>query len=125
MEMPDLWSGYCPLITLGGVDRVTGATYLSKETIDEIFKQQAEGLDLVVAMHLRFGTGFGLTEAQTDVHWLPRGRVCFWGGWGGSLAVMDLERKITFSYVMNKMDNVGLGSARTKAYLQAVYEALD
>lgn len=112
------------LITLNGFDENTGRQYLSQQTIDKIFDQQADGRDLVVNQRLRFGTGFGLTGAHTEVQWLPQGRVCFWGGWGGSMAVMDLDRRITFSYVMNKMDNIGLGSTRTKAYVKAVYDAI-
>jgi hypothetical protein len=29
--------------------------------------------------------------------------VCCWGGTGGSLAIIDVDRRITFDYVMNKM----------------------
>jgi hypothetical protein len=31
------------------------------------------------------------------------GRVCCWGGTGGSLVIIDVDRRITFAYVMNKM----------------------
>ena len=33
----------------------------------------------------------------------PGGRVCSWGGYGGSLVVIDVDRRMTFAYVMNKM----------------------
>ena len=33
----------------------------------------------------------------------PEGRVCSWGGYGGSLAFIDVDRRMTFAYVMNKM----------------------
>ena len=33
----------------------------------------------------------------------PEGRVCSWGGYGGSSVIMDVDRRITFTYVMNKM----------------------
>ncbi|EXJ94477.1 beta-lactamase [Capronia coronata CBS 617.96] len=113
------------LVTLGGKDPASGREFLSREIIDRIFEQQCYGTDLVVKQKIRFGIGFGLTGADTEVHWLPRGRVCFWGGWGGSIGVMDLDRGITFAYVMNKMDNVGLGNQRTKAYVKAIYDALE
>jgi hypothetical protein len=29
--------------------------------------------------------------------------VCAWGGAGGSTVIMDVDRRITFAYVMNKM----------------------
>jgi len=34
-------------------------------------------------------------------------RTCFWGGYGGSLIMMDQEMGLTISYMMNKMQ-VGL-----------------
>jgi hypothetical protein len=40
------------------------------------------------------GVGYGL---------LPEGRVCCWGGTGGSLVIIDVDRRSTFAYVMNKM----------------------
>ena len=33
----------------------------------------------------------------------PKGRVCFWGGTDGSTVIIELDRRITFAYVMNKM----------------------
>ncbi len=33
----------------------------------------------------------------------PEGRVCCWGGAGGSTVIIDVDRRITFAYVMNKM----------------------
>lgn len=37
---------------------------------------------------------------------------------------MDLDRRLTITYAMNKMAAGGLGNDRTKAYVQAVYQAL-
>jgi hypothetical protein len=53
-----------------------------------------------------------------------KGRVCYWGGWGGSIVIMDLDRKVTIAYAMNKMENIGLGNTRTKMYVKAIYQAL-
>lgn len=47
-----------------------------------------------------------------------------WGGYGGVIAIMDLERRLTISYTMNKLADVGLGSNRTKAYVGAIYNAI-
>ncbi|KAK4939429.1 hypothetical protein LTR10_020326 [Elasticomyces elasticus] len=111
-------------ITLGGV--VDGVTLLSPETIDLIFQKQADGTDLVVGIPSTFGVGFGLTEGAITqtAPWLPKGRVCFWAGWGGSIIIMDLDRKVTFSYVMQKMGSGIVGSERTEEYLSAAYKAL-
>jgi CubicO group peptidase (beta-lactamase class C family) len=109
------------VVTLGGT--VDGKKYLSQKTIDLIFQEQVNGTDLVIGLPIRFGVGYGL-RGEGPTEWLPKGRVCFWGGWGGSIVVMDLERKVTLTYVMNKMGAGTLGSARTHAYVNKVYEVL-
>ena len=53
--------------------------------------------------------------------YIPEGRVAFWGGWGGSIVVNDVDRGLTFAYVMNRMSPGILGSPRSDAYLQALY----
>ncbi|MFF0093266.1 hypothetical protein ACFYSF_25355 [Streptomyces canus] len=47
--------------------------------------------------------------------WIPDGRVAFWGGWGGSMAIMDLDRRMTISCVVNNMGPDVLGSPRAAA----------
>ena len=42
----------------------------------------------------QMGVGYGLG---------PEGRVCAFGGYGGSLMVIDVDRRMTFAYAMNKM----------------------
>ncbi|HMC40962.1 MAG TPA: serine hydrolase, partial [Acidimicrobiales bacterium] len=83
----------------------------------------SNGVDLVLGVPIRFGIGFGLPEPQT-VPYLPTGRACFWGGWGGSVILMDLERRTTFAYMMNRMADGIIGSARAESYLRPAYEAL-
>ena len=109
-------------VSLGG--EVDGNRLLSPDTIDLIFQEQIRGADLAVGANISFGVGYGLSTRGTDIDWLPEGRVCFWGGWGGSMVIMDVDRRVTIVYVMNKMENVGLGHDRTKAYIRAAYEAL-
>lgn len=110
------------VITLGGT--ANGKQLLSPETIDLILSEQSNGTDLVMGHQVRFGTGYGLRADGPPTSVLPKGRVCFWAGWGGSIAIMDLDRKITLTYVMNKMGEGTLGSTRTWAYVHKVYEAL-
>ncbi|KAJ8064137.1 hypothetical protein OCU04_007972 [Sclerotinia nivalis] len=110
-------------ISLGG--EAKGVRFLSQKTIDLIFQEQSKGIDLVTGMNIRFGIGFALSGKDTDLKWLPEGRVCTWGGYGGSIVIMDLDRHLTVSYAMNKMDATGgLGSDRTKAYVNAIYSAI-
>ena len=111
------------VLALGGA--ADGVRLLSPETIDVIFDEQSHGVDLVLAVPLRFGIGWALPESET-VPYLPQGRrVCFWGGWGGSMIVSDLDRRLTISYVMNKMAPGIIGSDRSEAYVNAVYGCLD
>lgn len=97
---------------------------LTPATVDLIFEEQTRGKDLVVGETLSFGIGYALNIRGMDTDWLPEGKICFWGGWGGSFVVMDLDRRVTIAYVMNKMEMVGLGNNRTKAYIAAAYKAL-
>jgi CubicO group peptidase (beta-lactamase class C family) len=108
------------VISLGG--EVDGVRLLSRGTIDLIFDEQANGVDLVLGVPLRFGIGFGLPQLDT-LPYIPDERICFWGGWGGSLIIMDLDRRMTVSYMMNKMGPGLVGSDRSEAYLRAVYES--
>ena len=108
-------------VSLGGT--ADGVRLLSPDTIDLVFETQADGVDLVLGLPLRFGIGFGLPKPET-VTFVPEGRVCFWGGWGGSILIMDLDRRLTISYVMNRMGAGIVGSDRTREYVGAVYSAL-
>jgi len=105
-------------ISLGG--EVDGVRLLGQGTIDLIFQEQANGIDLVLGVPLRFGIGFGLPQLET-IPYVPDGRICFWGGWGGSLIIMDLDRRMTIAYMMNKMAPGVVGSDRGETYLRAVY----
>ncbi len=67
---------------------------LSPPTIDRIFEVQSNGIDLVIGIPSKWGVGYGL---------FPEGRGCAFGGYGGSLVVIDADRRMTFAYVMNKM----------------------
>jgi CubicO group peptidase (beta-lactamase class C family) len=80
-------------VACGG--EVDGVRLLSPRTIDRIFEVQSDGIDLVLGLPFKAGVGYSLLPTE--------GRVCCWGGWGGSLVVIDVDRRITFAYAMNKM----------------------
>lgn len=100
-----------------------GVRLLSPGTIDQIFHTQSNGVDLVLGLPLHYGMGYGLPRLDT-VPYIPEGRRCFWGGWGGSLVVNDLEHRMTVAYMMNKMAPGVVGSPRSAAYVKACYESL-
>jgi hypothetical protein len=92
-------------------------------TIELIFDRQSDGVDLAVGLRARFGIGYGLPHPEL-LPYIPEGRCCFWFGWGGAIVVNDLDRPMTFAYVMNKMGMSspgGLGTERTKAYTKAAF----
>lgn len=104
--------------------QVGGTRLLSPKTIDLIFEEQFKGTDLVLGKQIRLGIGYGLSWNESIASWLPEGRLCFWGGWGGSLGIVDVDRKVTISFVMNKMAMSAFGSDCGKAAVAAVYKTI-
>jgi CubicO group peptidase (beta-lactamase class C family) len=78
----------------------------------------------VLGEHLRFGIGYGLTPTPTLPH-LPARKICFWGGYGGSSIIVDLDNRAVFSYTMNKMAPGLLGSEHGMRYASAFFAALE
>lgn len=107
-------------LALGG--EAGGVRLLRPATVEQILEVQADGVDLVLGAPFRWGTGFCL--GSPTVPYVPEGRTFFWGGWGGSLAVVDLDRRLTITYMMNRMGGGLIGSPRSEAYVRAVYDAL-
>lgn len=105
---------------------VNGVRLLSPETIDLIFHEQSNGIDLVLGEPLRFGIGYGLpNELLADtIGYTPDDKIYFWGGWGGSQIIVDVGRGMTLAYMMNKMGSGLVGSATSAALAKATYEAL-
>jgi hypothetical protein len=54
----------------------------------------------------------------------PNARACFWGGWGGSVAIIDIDARMTFAYVMNRMGEGTTGDMRAASILMSAYAAL-
>jgi CubicO group peptidase (beta-lactamase class C family) len=88
------------VIANGG--KVGRVRLLSPRTIARIFEVQADGRDLVIGAPLKMGLGYALPERAT-FSFLPGGLICLWGGAGGSAVIVDVDRRMTLAYVMNKM----------------------
>jgi len=85
---------------VAGRGEARGIRLLSAAGCEAVFDQQADGIDLVLGIPSRIGMGYGLSS-QT----IPIGpRACFWGGFGGSIVVMDQDVGLTVCYVMNRME---------------------
>jgi CubicO group peptidase (beta-lactamase class C family) len=71
---------------------------------------------------LRLGIGYGLNSELLPIS--PNPRACFWGGWGGSIVVNDLDARMTVAYVMNRMGEGTTGDERGGGLVMAAYGAL-
>jgi CubicO group peptidase (beta-lactamase class C family) len=109
------------VVSHGG--EVDGIRLLSPEMVDRIFEVQADGPDLVLFVPLKWGIGYGLPQPFSAPA-VPDGRVCWWTGWGGSIVVNDLDRRVTFAYAMNRMVDHFTSSPRTDGYVRAAFEGL-
>ena len=55
------------------------------------------------------GMGYGLSSPPD----MPIGpRAFYWGGYGGSVIVMDTDAELTICYVMNRMESGLVGDLR-------------
>lgn len=110
------------IVANGGT--VNGVQLLSPATIDSIFEVQADGTDLVMGIPIKFGVGYGLPQPDTLPYLPQHGRLCFWGGWGGSMIIVDLDRRMTIAYMMNQMAPGIIGGPTATALITAAYAAV-
>jgi CubicO group peptidase (beta-lactamase class C family) len=80
----------------GGVSR--GCRFLSEAGCRRALEEQVSGVDLVLGVPIRFGLGFALGAGL-----LPNENTLYWGGYGGSLAIIDLDARTTIAYTPNRM----------------------
>jgi CubicO group peptidase (beta-lactamase class C family) len=71
---------------------VRGVRLLSPAGCDRAREEQFSGEDRALGMPVRWGLGYGLF-----------GSTFGWGGWGGSLVMIDPERRAAVAYVTNQM----------------------
>jgi CubicO group peptidase (beta-lactamase class C family) len=107
------------LLACGG--EAFGLKVMSQAGCDAVMEEQTNGIDRVLRFPVRFGMGYGLLPSSDGS---PVRRACFWGGWGGSLAYVDLDSRISISYVMNRMNSTTTGDSRSAVPLRAFFHAL-
>ncbi len=96
------------VLACGG--EVDGVRLMSADGVERILEEQISGTDGVLGVPMRFGMGFGLMSDLIPLS--PNKRSFFWGGWGGSLAVIDLDAEVSVAYVMNRMGDGLAGDVR-------------
>jgi CubicO group peptidase (beta-lactamase class C family) len=99
-----------------------GTRLLSEAGVARIFEQQASGTDLVLGLPLTLGIGFGINSEALPLG--PNPRTCFWGGWGGSIVINDLDARMTVAYVMNRMGLGTVGDDRGIGIVMGAYQGL-
>ncbi|NQV69813.1 MAG: beta-lactamase family protein [Pseudohongiella sp.] len=101
---------------------VNGTRLFSEKTAKSVMQERISATDMALGIPLRFGLGFGLNPVATPIS--PNKNVCYWGGWGGSVVIIDQDARASMSFVMNKMHGGLVGDARSARLLAAVYAAL-
>jgi CubicO group peptidase (beta-lactamase class C family) len=97
-----------------------GVKLLSPETIEKALEEQSYCKDAVLRKPVRFGLGFGLPCKEIP---FPHPRTLYWGGYGGSLAMIDLDAKMSAAFAMNKMSSEILLDTRKVRFINALSEA--
>ncbi len=108
------------LLACGG--KLNGTELLSAPTIARAIQEQCYAKDLVLGFKMRWGLGFMLTSEQLPLG--PNPRTFGHGGSGGSLAFADLDARVGWAYIMNKMSPSTAGDTRVAGILAALYGAL-
>ncbi len=101
---------------------IDGVKIMSEVGVARALEEQTRGTDLVLGVPIVFGMGFGINDAAFPIS--PNPRAFFWGGWGGSLAIIDLDARVSIAYVMNRMEADLLGDRRGGLIAMAVYQSL-
>ncbi len=108
------------ILANGGVAK--GKRFMSEAGCRKALELQIEGPDLVLGSDTRFGMGFGLGGGVVP---LPHPESSlYWGGYGGSLIIIDTEARTTIAYAMNKMAGTTTGDMRAFSLAMAVWTAL-
>lgn len=107
------------ILANGGVSH--GKRFLSEAGCRKALECQVEGTDLVLDMPVRFGMGFGLSGPMSPA---LHDQAMFWGGYGGSIVLIDMAARTTIAYAMNRMAGTTTGDMRAITLAAAAWQAL-
>jgi CubicO group peptidase (beta-lactamase class C family) len=98
-----------------------GKRFMSEAGCRKALELQIEGTDLILGGPAKFGMGFGLPSAAVP---LPNPNTIFWGGYGGSLVIIDMDAHASIAYAMNKMGATTTGDTRALGMAMAIWQGL-
>ena len=98
-----------------------GDRLMSTEAIDNAIKEQVYGHDLTLNSPMRWGVGFMLVSKERPLG--PNPRTFGHAGVGGSLGIADLDARVSWSYVMNRLV-MRSGDDRASRISKALYATL-
>ena len=107
------------LLANGG--EVGGKRILSEAGARRALEPQIKGEDMVLGGLAHFGLGFGLAGGAVP---LPHDECCYWGGYGGSIIIIDFKTRSTIAFMMNKMASTTVGDMRGYGLAMATWQAL-
>ncbi|MGW7048250.1 serine hydrolase domain-containing protein [Streptomyces avermitilis] len=91
---------------------VRGVRLLSQAGCDRAWEEQFSGEDRILGMPMRYGLGYGLF-----------GSTYGWGGWGGSMVMIEPDARMAVAYVTNQMREPG-DDNRGLEVLMAAYDGI-
>jgi CubicO group peptidase (beta-lactamase class C family) len=96
-----------------------GRRILSEAACARVLEPQIEGMDRILNMNIRFGMGYALGQGL-----MPNANTVYWGGYGGSLVIVDMDVQTTFAYAMNQMVPAIAGDGRAFDLAFAMWAAM-
>ena len=101
---------------------VDGVRLLGEDAIAQATTEQCQRMDQVLMTPMRWGCGFMLRSDSMPLG--PNTRIFGHGGAGGSLGIADMDAKLSWAYVMNRMDATTTGDVRGASVGMALYGCL-
>ena len=86
------------ILANGGVAK--GKRFLSEAGCRRALEVQVSGRDRILGFRICNGLGFAVSGGVVT---FPNPGTIYWGGYGGSLAVIDMDARTSIAYAMNKM----------------------
>jgi CubicO group peptidase (beta-lactamase class C family) len=109
------------ILASGGAN---GVRLMSDAGRMRVLERQADGIDIVIGLEMRWGMGYSLNGAFFG---LPESRrVAWWGGNGGSMSFVDLDARMAVGYVPNRwLAGDAFSLERARNIVLAAYASLE